>query len=120
MAQLFFQSGWTQEELAAKEGKSRVWAQRQLCLGRFLDFSANVPNGNILQNLTERGFRKFWEQTDASSELRRFQQVKDMIIAQERAGPARNRNALMDEIREHYSNGKWHGTDAIAATDSPE
>ena len=37
-----------------------------------------------------------------------------MSFLEARAGTGRNRNVLMDEIRDHYSNGKWHGTDAIA------
>lgn len=111
LAQLFFRSGWTQGELAAKEHKSQSWVQYQLRFGRFLDFLGDTT---VVVSVTEGSFRKFWEQTEGSSERRRFQQVKEMITAQDRAGTGRNRNVLMDEIREHYSNGKWHGTDVIA------
>lgn len=111
LAQLFWRSGWSQDELAAKEGKSQTWVNFRLRFGRFLAFSENITDCNIL---TEGRFRKYWEQTDGSNERRRFNQVIEMIGTEQRAGTGRNRNALMDLVREHYSNGKWHATDAIA------
>lgn len=115
LAQLFWRSGWTQEELASKEGKSKSWISQRLIFGRFLTFvdnnSAESTSGGIL---TERLFRQYWEQTDVSNERRRFRQVIEMMVTERRAGTGRNRNALMDLVREHYSNGKWHATDAIA------
>jgi transcriptional regulator with XRE-family HTH domain len=114
LAQLFWRSGWTQEELAAKEGKAQSYLSRMLCFGRFLAFSANMPTGHNLEITSERQFRKYWEQSEGSNERRRFLHVVEMIKAEERAGPTRARNALMDQVREHYSNGKWHGTDVIA------
>jgi len=56
---LFARSGWTQEELAKKEHKSRF--------GWFLIFFTNVNNAeNSPLNLTERRFRDYWERLDAA------------------------------------------------------
>lgn len=115
LAQLFWRSGWRQEELAIKEGKSQDWVSKRLRFGRFLTFidnkSENKADSFIL---SEWAFRRYWERTDGSNERRRFIQVAEMIGTEQRAGTGRNRNALMDLVREHYSNGKWHATDAIA------
>src|SRR5262249_6371282 len=62
---LFVRSGWTQQELAAKEGKSISWISYRLRFGCFLNFSTAVEKAESLPaNLTERRFRGFWEQTD--------------------------------------------------------
>lgn len=111
LAQLFWRSGWTQEELAAKEGKAQSWVSNRLRFGRFLSFSENISNGDIL---TERVFRQYWERADGSNERRRFNQVVEMIGTEERAGSPGRSRALIDSVREHYSNGKWHPTDVIA------
>lgn len=42
LAKLFYRSGWTQEMLAAKEGKSAGWICQKLRFGRFLGFLTKV------------------------------------------------------------------------------
>lgn len=67
MADLFIRSGWTQEELAAKEGKGQTWVVYRLRFGRFLNFITTVINAENLPNgLTEGRFRGFWDPTDKS------------------------------------------------------
>jgi hypothetical protein len=61
MAHLFEECGWTQEEIAKVEGKSRIWVVYRLRLARF---SAFVTSGYIckfpLHLLSERRFRHAW------------------------------------------------------------
>ena len=55
LAQLFARSGWTQEELGKKEGKSQDWISLRLRFGRFLNFTTTVVKTDPLPaNLTER------------------------------------------------------------------
>lgn len=109
LAKLFCASGWGQEEIAAREGKSQTWVQFRMRFGRFLSFPTNSTVGT---NLSERHFRQLWDQT-TGSDIRRFAQVAEMI-QKENAPRGVNRNAMMDQIRDLYSNGKWHSTEAIA------
>jgi hypothetical protein len=48
---LFYRSGWTQEELAKKEGKSPQWVAQRIRFGRFLNFSTAVEIGFGLVSL---------------------------------------------------------------------
>ena len=65
LARLFARSGWTQDDLAKKEGKSQSWVGQRLCFGRFLNFTTNVVNAVAPPtNLTEGYFRKYWEKAD--------------------------------------------------------
>lgn len=38
LADLYYRSGWMQEALAEKEGKSQSWISIRLLFGRFLNF----------------------------------------------------------------------------------
>lgn len=64
LAELYYRSAWTQEELAKVEGCSnRIMAYR-LTFGRFLAFATGGSNP---RNLCERTFRKYWERTDKAN-----------------------------------------------------
>jgi hypothetical protein len=66
-AMLLLESGWTQERIAEKVGKSKSWADYYLRFARFLDSHRGGDNGTepprapIPQNLTERAFREAWK-----------------------------------------------------------
>ena len=66
LARLFWPSGWTQEELAKKEGKSQRWVSYRLLFGRFLGFSTScsIPQDPAFLKLTEGRFRDYWSRTD--------------------------------------------------------
>ncbi len=81
MARLFNESGWTQERIAEKVGKSRSWVTLRLTLGRFLSLvTTGHQNQKPPGNLTERRFRSLYRQTKGS-ESARFQAVADMLAA---------------------------------------
>lgn len=82
MAVLFVRSGWTQEELAQKEGLDRTRITQRLRFGRFLNFIATAINAEKLPiNLTERKFRHYWSQTDKAetNERIRFRATYNLI-----------------------------------------
>lgn len=78
LAELFFQSRWSQEQLATQEGKTQQWVAYRLRLGRFLAYSTNTTT--VVIALTERRFRGLWDRTDKSeSEPARFDAVLGML-----------------------------------------
>lgn len=111
LASLLWRSGWTQDELAVKEAKSAAWVTYRLRFGRFLAFSEKFTNVNFL---TEGRFRKYWDQTEGTNERRRFRQIQALIEVDARSPQHKNTNAIMNAIREDYSDGKWHAPDVIA------
>jgi hypothetical protein len=82
LAALFYRSGWTQEELAQKEGKSRTWVVYRLTFGRFLKFVTTGDNFQIPPNLSERAFRNFWERT-SGDERDRSREIARLMVARE-------------------------------------
>lgn len=84
-AKRFYDSGWTQQELADKEGKSQPWIVCRIRFGKFMDWLnvAIITTGNnralAPKNLTERRFRSYWEQTSGNKDTARFRKVWKMI-----------------------------------------
>jgi len=115
-ALLFHRSGWTQERLAKKEGKSRQWIQQRLVFGRFLNFATNVANpGNLPNNLTEGRFRFYWEQTTKGDDERaRFRDVIERIKG-DTAIVGRRTPQLSDKLIKKFGDGKWYKRSEIAA-----
>jgi len=116
MAKLFLHSNWTQEEIAAKEGKSRPWVVCRVRFARFLDFVTTVTNSEKLpKNLTEGRFREFWSQTNREdgNDLDRFQAVYDLITERSTVMQPR-RPKIGDEIVKEFGDGKWHSPSVIA------
>jgi hypothetical protein len=62
IAKLFFRSGWTQEQLAKKEGCKQPFISKRLVFGRFLGF---IPTGIIFKNLTVGRFGDYWQRSDS-------------------------------------------------------
>src|SRR5215467_1578992 len=111
LAKLLWRSSWTQEELAAKEGKSISWISRQVLFGRFLDVSVNLTDWQIL---SEGKFRNYWKNSEGASERHRFRHIAEMIEAVTQKVAVPNASALMVAIRERYSDSKWHPAESIA------
>lgn len=120
LAVLFYRSGWTQEELAKKEGKSQRWIAYRLCFGRFLNFSTMVLNPETLPNsITERRFRSFWERTEGSTNERaRFQDVIGLMQDDADDVPATGTQSppkvVGQAIKKACADGKWHNLTVIA------
>ena len=116
MAKLFYRSGWTQEELAEKEGKSRQRIVQTLLFGRFLNFATTVANAeNVPINLTERRFRSYWQQTDKSDTNERARFVAVMRLMQDDTMLLRKRRSQIGRrIVEKFGDGKWHSLAVIA------
>lgn len=135
LARLFVDSGWSQQELADYLGKrwgkevSRQWVGYHLLFGRFLLFFAttggkeNLPATllafRLPANLTERGFRAYWDRTEAAGDFRGHKANTEAAAADERrrfveialamvgGGVCPRRpKALRAPLAEHAS-GKW-------------
>jgi hypothetical protein len=116
LARLFHRSGWTQEELAAKEGKSQFWISTRLTFGRFLNFIAkDISADSLPKNLSEGRFREFWKQTNkGGNDYQRFTAVWDAMVSNtEVRQPKRQLKQVRERIAEKFADGKWHGLDRI-------
>ena len=115
LAALFYRSGWTQEQLAAKEGKSRQWIGYHIIFGQFLSNATMVANGDSPpKNLTERRFRSYWEETvDCGNDRIRFQQVIG-LMKEDTAVIRKRRKAIGYAVVDKFADGKWHDPAVIA------
>jgi hypothetical protein len=117
LAKLFARCGWTQDELAKKEGKSQQRIGQSLRFGRFLTFTTAVVNPDSLpNNLTEWRFRSYWDRTDKeeTNERVRFAAIQRLMAA-ETAIRRDPRPPIGKVIVERFADdGEWHGLSTIA------
>lgn len=116
LARLAARSGWTQEELAGKLGKSQKWVDFNLRFGRFLNLSTNVLKTEIpLFSLSEGRFRVLFQKTDKTqSEPTRFQEVLDQLAASVGVrSPSRDLKSIRTDVIAKFADGKWHPLDKI-------
>ena len=117
LALLFVRSGWTQEELAKREGKSQQRISDWLRFGKFLNFTSVLVNPEFAPtNLTERKFHGYWDRTDkcGGNERQRFGEVAK-LMRDELNLIAPKRAAIVAQIKEKFADGKWHILTAMAA-----
>ena len=112
LATLFHRSGWTQEKLAAKEGKSQSWVDQRLRFGRFLGFTTTVVNSEL--PLTEYRFRtEYWEKT-AGDERERFREITKRIQADVTLSRSHTPKGHPKRIVDKFADTKWHPLPIIA------
>jgi hypothetical protein len=79
LATLFCRSGWTEEQLANKEGRTHQWASNLMFFGQFLNFANSLAEPECLpKNLSAKKFLDIWQQQTVQTECNeriRFQQV---------------------------------------------
>ena len=118
IARLFVQSGWTQERIAQRMGKSQQHISRLLLFGRFLVFTPSWCNPmKPPKNLTEGRFRGYFERTDKTAkEPRRFAEVLRLMeeaFTLRRPLPPR---CVGKQVAADFADGKWRAPEAIAET----
>ena len=80
LASLFHRSGWIVEELAKRENKGKSWISQRLIFGRFL---AVARNSTVVEKLSERRFRDYWDRTaDLKHERPRFAEILKLMQAE--------------------------------------
>jgi transcriptional regulator with XRE-family HTH domain len=130
LAKLLYRSGWTQQELAKKEGCGQPTIGRRLKFGDFLSFVENMPVGINSENtpftlpldLTEGKFRKYWQRTDKTggNDRERFLAVA-RLMRDELSLRHKNRPPIGKAIAEKFADAKWHQLAIIAkAVDADE
>jgi hypothetical protein len=114
LALLFYRSGWTQEQLAKKEGVTGSYIDKMARYGRFLTFSEKHTVSN---NLSETYFRAYWKRTDKNekNERVRFREVQCLLEAE--ATFSRSHGALGHgkKVKAAFADGKWHKFETIVA-----
>jgi transcriptional regulator with XRE-family HTH domain len=115
LAKLFFSSGWSQEQLAKEEGKTRQHIARLTLFGRFLNFAPDRsnPEKGDFSKLSEWTFRNLWSHTQPGGNERiRFLEVIRLIEhAHLSAWPRRK---IVADIKKQFADGKWHRIETIA------
>ena len=113
LADLLYRSGWTQEQLAKEEHKSRQWVEKNCRFGLFLDFATAVA---IPKNLTEWRFRGYWDRTDKDepNERIRFRDVarlmnEELVLSKSH----QKKQPIADAIKATCAGGAWHKLSTI-------
>jgi hypothetical protein len=132
-ALLFLESGWTQERIAEKTGKSRPYITQLLCFARFLqccncnNHGTEPAQAPIPSNLTEGAFRAAWKKSAGKdendvprSENKRFEIVQDILEAEYLLKPhgcssKRPKAKVAKLLIDNYGDGKWVSKEQILA-----
>lgn len=119
LSQLFCECGWTQQEIADKEGRNRDWVSKRLRFGRFCDHLYSMEYRKLPVNLNERRFRELWSQhggnvpAGSPAENKKFQAIIDSDDWQLQFASAVpfDTNGL---IKERCVDNKWRSKGEIA------
>ncbi len=120
MARLFEKSGWTQERIAERMGKTKGWVCLRLTLGRFLAFTTGKQTEFPVENLTERRFRGCWALTDKkTSERERFAQTARLLAEARDSDPGHPHTVNKPGIKKALAeickdDGGWHNVKQLA------
>jgi hypothetical protein len=122
LARLFARSRWSQERLAAKEGKSQSWIDYRQRFGRFLNITTTVV---IPKSLTERRFRDYWKRTESigPNEHKRFPAIQQLMAEElTLSKPHTTHPKIAAAILEHFADTEsWHRLATIVETvEAPE
>jgi hypothetical protein len=124
LAALFYRSGWTQEQLAEKEKKSRPYIGQLMQFGRFLAFADASANAeNLPNNLSISRFRHYFDRTERGNgnERIRFKATLEMMRSETVLSRSHVKLNHGLEIKKQFANGKWHAAETIAeAIDAPK
>jgi hypothetical protein len=114
LARLFYRSGWTQQRLAEKEGKTQQWIALQVKFGQFLDFTTTVVNSKIGPAVTEGSFRECWKKTEGN-DRERFQQAARLLSERTEVLVRRKQRPRIDgKLLDQFADGKWRRPEEIA------
>jgi hypothetical protein len=109
LAELYVQSGWTSQQLAAREGKAEHLIERTLRFGRFRAFL--VDNGHaalLTPTLGDRRFHGYWDRTDTgASEEARFSAIFNTMRGELTVARPR-RPKIGKKVIEKFGDGKWY------------
>jgi len=126
LAKLYHSTGWSQDKIAQKEGKSQSIINRWLRFGRFLEFMPARHNlTNLPNNLTEWRFRSYWARvpdTFGGNERQRFTAIARLMDEELGLVPPKPAQSVGAQIKEHFADGKWYPLSEIVAAlpDYPE
>jgi hypothetical protein len=118
LATLFYRSGWTQEQLAAKEGRPQSRISEMLLFGRFLNFIQDrISTETLPNNLSQSRFQNYYVRAgkNGGNERIRFQEVMRLMQADLKLGNSRRAlpKGVGRKIREQFADGKWHSHEEI-------
>lgn len=115
LAKFLYDTGWEQQRLVIKLGKTKVWVSYQLRFGRFL-YTYHPQLTAVNTQLTERKFRGYWDKTDSEkTEAQRFNDAYALLIEDVRNPKPKPNRALLDRLMAQYADGKWHPIDGLCA-----
>jgi hypothetical protein len=111
---LFDRSGWTEEQVAKKEGRSHQWVSCRMRFGQFLNSGIAEPE-SLPKNLSAKKFLDIWGHQTVQKERNkrpRFQAVLKLMRSV--SITAARRPSIGKSIKEGFADGKWHRPSVIA------